>query len=252
MEKIHTVIVQSNAPPVPRRLFTNPCSCLGDNDACFKCGGWGFIDDIGLNRVSKTNEKLTFDGVWRRKKKRVEPKSVKTQTRVNSSSTIKKTRQYEVTFDFQTALRKLLSESFALPKFEADKNPKSLQGDSSVVIELLSGILRKKSSQTIKRLKKKITSLRVSNATHSYKMKKSTKDYRVADNISKTNTKNTFASEKSRADIALSSSPSSSGNGKRNVERILDASRDYYDAYRENGKFGSHPSHDDYDEEASI
>lgn len=34
------------------------------------------------------------------------------------------------------------------------------------------------------------------------------------------------------------------------AERALDATRDYYAAYRDHGQFGSHPSHDGYDDES--
>lgn len=33
-------------------------------------------------------------------------------------------------------------------------------------------------------------------------------------------------------------------------DHSLDGSVNYWDAYRENGRFGSHPSHDDYGDEA--
>lgn len=31
-------------------FIKSPCSCLGGNPSCFKCGGWGYIDAIGESR----------------------------------------------------------------------------------------------------------------------------------------------------------------------------------------------------------
>lgn len=42
---------------------------------------------------------------------------------------------------------------------------------------------------------------------------------------------------------------SGAGTGTVN-ERALDATRDYYSAYRDHGQFGSHASHDSYDDES--
>jgi hypothetical protein len=38
---------------------------------------------------------------------------------------------------------------------------------------------------------------------------------------------------------------------ERDTDRSLDGSRYYGNSYREDGRFGSHPTHDDYGEESS-
>jgi len=38
----------------------------------------------------------------------------------------------------------------------------------------------------------------------------------------------------------------------RDSDRHLDASKDYYDMYRDNGRFGSYPSHDEFDDESGA
>jgi hypothetical protein len=54
---------------------------------------------------------------------------------------------------------------------------------------------------------------------------------------------------------AVSSSRRSATTGKeiarQSNERQLDATSDYYDAYRDNGQFGSYPSHDAFDDEST-
>lgn len=36
------------------KFLRQPCSCLGSNENCFKCGGWGYIDDISKGRSMPT------------------------------------------------------------------------------------------------------------------------------------------------------------------------------------------------------
>jgi hypothetical protein len=34
-----------------KKLLAERCSCLGQNPNCYKCGGWGYLDSVGKNRV---------------------------------------------------------------------------------------------------------------------------------------------------------------------------------------------------------
>lgn len=61
-----------------------------------------------------------------------------------------------------------------------------------------------------------------------------------------TNKKNSGRNAKNSMDATLERS---GGSGD---ERQFDATRYYYASYRDAGRFGSHPSHDDYGEEAQL
>jgi uncharacterized C2H2 Zn-finger protein len=59
IRRYHGLPVQTNGRKTPSRVeraepssafLRTPCSCGGTNENCFKCGGWGYIDAIGVGR----------------------------------------------------------------------------------------------------------------------------------------------------------------------------------------------------------
>ena len=140
-------------------LIVNPCSCLGSNENCFKCGGCGYVDKIGEGRSSppivgsfgKSNSKPSSA---KRRKKTAKAKQLTKPSAVSTEST-----RQRVTGGFKT------------------------QAKTRIASMSTGGFIK--------------------------------------DAVS-------------------------------NNERKMDGSRDYYLAYRESGRFGSHPSHDAYDDESSA
>lgn len=166
---------------VEKELLTVPCSCGGQNENCFRCGGWGYIDAIGKGRAAPPSLMASKDSTVDRTKaktRRGKPR--------NPNQSVKPIR---ICPFCETSIRNL------------QKHLKKAHPNEQII-----------SDPT-----EKITSLGIQH-------------------------------------LPLPSSGKNSKNpGRENhkEERKLDATHDYYAAYRDNGQYGSHPSHDGYDEESS-
>lgn len=157
--------------PANTPFLRNPCSCGGENENCFHCGGWGYVDPIGLGR--STPESLTAETeVTRRSYGRVR---TKLRAQVNS----------------EKALR---------PRVQCD----------------LCGVMVRKD-----RYEKHLSKVHRAGPLPITKP-------------------GPLQRQQLRSPTLTEPSTTS-----------LDATRDYYAAYREQGRFGSHPSHDGFDDESS-
>ena len=193
----------------PRQL----CTCNGNNENCFKCGGFGYIDNdsIGVklpacaNAIIKKSEhiisnngRIGWEGDGRG------PKKSKTRTKLKIYGTV---RNHRV----------------------------KLQTKPTTTLEM-KGILLAKST----------------------KLKKCTfcnscvREDRMARHLRLIHPHQQPRSISPQA-AQIVSSPLATINeaadtGRSNMK--MDATYDYYAAYRDHGQYGSHPSHDDFDDES--
>lgn len=167
---------QHTAPPVGQFLST-PCMCGGENESCFRCGGWGYIDSIGKGRAAP--EDFVAGGTIAPSKPRTgkvsRPKQSKPlKTCPHCGAQVLRLQKH------------LLKSHRDRRPIHANPAPQRSQRPASLP-------------------------------------KPQTPSWQEA-------TAGTFENA--------------------GQERQLDATRDYYAAYRDNGQFGSHASHDGYDEES--
>jgi hypothetical protein len=164
------------------------CPCGGQNDNCFRCGGWGYIDSIsqGRNQPSEFVAGTTAD-----KKKGKNPQRPKIKHSAQTGRLKSNSKKCHICSakigDLETHMRVfhggINSGVRSSPVKKSRISPSSGNADR-------------------KQLRKKI------------------------------------------------SSDSSGGKSTRCIERNLDGARDYYSNYREQGRFGSHPAHDDYGDDS--
>jgi hypothetical protein len=159
------------------KFLTTPCQCAGENENCFRCGGWGYIDSISKGRSSPVG--FIAGGASAPGKARTAKKSAPNYGR-------------------------------ALEKCPYCGVP-------------------------VARLQKHISK------AHSGTTPPGAESQR------KHLPSNVGQSKRPRGPVE----PVIPGIHQSSItEQRLDATRDYYAAYRDNGQFGSHASHDGYDEES--
>ncbi len=166
------------------------CSCGGQNNNCFRCGGWGYIDSIAQGR----NQHSEFvAGTIANKKKVKNPRRPKA----------KQSPQIEGK-GLKSASKKCYLCSAKV-------------GDLEAHMKVFHGVIR--------------LGIRSS-------FGKNTRLIHSSKNVDR------------RAVLEKNLSNSSGRKLTRDIERNLDGARDYYSNYREQGRFGSHPSHDDYGDDS--
>jgi uncharacterized C2H2 Zn-finger protein len=176
-------------------FLTESCTCHGNNENCFLCGGWGYIDVVG-KKLGDPGRKILTSGTIRRKKNvnknsvgNNKSKILNSKQKMQNSETVKNKKQK----DAQTFPRKTKNKDNQHPNDSSDmKNDCNRKINNARIISRPSNI-----------------------------------------------TKNGFTS---KAIVKILN--------EKNIENRLDATREYYDKYRDHGKFGSFPSHDCYDEES--
>lgn len=192
-------------------FLTTPCSCGGANENCFKCGGWGFIDKIGLGRGTPTLHGIGSQFV---------PAQHNTPKRTRGSSALQM---------FQCP-----HCSVKVPKLQKHINKIHGSGIKPALISTPKSKEMVKCDQCISWVRQdrlNAHSLKVHRRTHgAQETPRAVITKKPIISLHRTRTANAVV-------------PPSN-------DRQLDATRDYYSAYRENGRFGSHPSHDAFDDES--
>lgn len=193
-----------------------PCTCQGTNENCFKCGGWGYIDRIAEGRSAPSIGSLGAGS--------------SRSASMSSRGSVAKSRKIRpavncpqcgaLTTRLARHLRKVHGESGP-----AQDRPALLasSGTSRLVrCPICTCTVRE---DHLERHSRKVHHLRGNEARR-----------QIASPVEPSPTNQTLRT-------AQASEPA--------TERVLDATRDYYAAYRDHGQFGSHPSHDGYDDESN-
>lgn len=203
-------------------FFRNPCSCEGNNENCFKCGGWGYLDNIG-NQKSLIKKKDDTIGVCKVSKSIF---GISTQERNKKIKAPKAKNSCPRCGILIGSLHKHI-EKFHANETVEESRLKALQ---KTLTEIQSRALIKcpKCSSMIRanRLQKHLEK------AHSQRLERNPRT----------------SSQSSSKDQQPSNTKSALESNLQTKK--LDGTRDYYAAYRERGQFGSHPSHDDYSEES--
>ena len=164
-------------------FLTIPCSCGGQNESCFRCGGWGYIDAIGEGRSAPADLLAGSISVTARTTKRSGGKRKNPRLPSNLPN---------ICPQCGVAVRNLQKH---LNKVHTGALPETAPVPASEL----------PTASTLRR-------------------------YPVRPE---------------------ECSEFGAGESSKN-ERGLDATHDYYAAYRDNGQFDSHPSHDGYDGESKL
>lgn len=196
-----------------------PCTCAGSNENCFRCGGWGYIDRIGESRSAQIATGI--DGAFS------QPLSAGPQAAIAKTA---------------RPLKKRVVRSWE----EAEPMPRP-------VVPLLTAqdwLVNCPNCQARVR--------RDRLARHARKIHAQLPPLSKAKTAAPKNLACTQPgkSSPSRPANILDAQPDdlnatgTSGTPGSNIDRSIDATKDYYAAYRDNGQFGSHPSHDDFGDES--
>lgn len=204
------------------------CSCLGGNPNCFKCGGWGYIDAISAGRISAGPVGAPLNRNWggRPGKKGQQGKG---------SQKIKPAQQPKM---------------ILMPKPVEMKQPiklaqKGLCPHCGVrFAQLHQHILKTHTGQfTLPHKKKK--NLCICSAC-----KALVKESNLSQHMRRIHGGAKVIKRLTRPKWPTLHLPEPSCQGDEN-QRGFDATRDYAHNFRDHGQFGSHPSHDGFDDESN-
>ena len=203
-------------------FLRQPCTCEGSNENCFRCGGWGYIDRIGEGRSTPTATGIggAFSHPLPAGPRAAIAKKVRPQKR-------------RVLWAWEEA-EPMPRTVAPLPLLTAqDWLVDCPSCHSSVRRDRLARHLRKIHAQPTTLPEAKTAAPKNSACTQARNSRPSA-PVNVLD-----------------AQFHDLNAPAPSQSSGRSVDRNIDATKDYYAAYRDNGQFGSHPSHDSYDDESS-
>jgi hypothetical protein len=183
---------RASKPSVADSYLTVACPCGGQNESCFRRGGWGYIDPIGKGRAAPPDFVAESDPRRGGRHRGVRKSAIKVgSNKANPARASSISRRPLFACARCGAEVRDLQKHWSKAHSASPLNARSPGGRKS-------GLPSDQSKRKAK--------------------------HRDG---------NTIATHENRA-----------------VERKLDATRDYYAAYRENGRFGSHSAHDDYGDEA--
>jgi hypothetical protein len=225
------------------------CSCRGDNPSCFKCGGWGYLDSIGKGRASagavgaptmvaatklRSLMPCPLCRVRVRKLQR-HMRVVHGQVAPESSHRPGASNQATVrSIPTQPTISKSTTNSIrSCPYCEITvKTTRLILHIAKHHREFLNPAYRIHKGTVIsyRRITLTPTGIGSSSAKVAKRAKRKGKS-----------TTQPRASLDQMPDAALETS---------SEQRKLDATRDYAHKYRDDGQFGSHPSHDGFDDES--
>jgi hypothetical protein len=195
-------------------LLTSPCSCGGANESCFKCGGWGYIDKIGIGRATPIAHGVgTSLGLSRSKSPKTTQRPLP-QNLIQCPKCPLRVRK----------LRKHLTKVHAISPSQQVHLPQPAKSELVKCDSCASWIRQDRLGSHSSRVHRTSVSA-------------------FADRHPAETTRAGTSSISARSKEVTAHVPSS--------EHRFDATRDYYAAYRDNGQFGSHPSHDGFDDESA-
>lgn len=193
-----------------------PCTCQGTNENCFKCGGWGYIDKIAEGRSAPPIGGLGAGS----SRSALKP----------SRGTVAKNRKIRpavncpqcgvLTTRLSRHSRKVHGESGP-----AQDRPTPLASSGNFRLVRCPICTCTVREDHLERHSRRVHHLRGNEARR-----------QIASPVEPSPTNQTLRPAQA-SELA--------------AERVLDATRDYYAAYRDHGQFGSHPSHDGYDDESN-
>lgn len=271
-------------------FLSTPCQCGGTNESCFRCGGWGYIDQISQGRATPTSAPPTF-AVARphkpnpsagSKKKPKRPRGPRPAVQCGPAAQVRLMPEYSPCAECGVLVKRM--ERHMRRVHDANSRPAS-QSANPHPPRL---VACPDCGQSMRAAQLGTHRLRV----HGYRPSEARVDAIVAQ---------VFREMNAPAEAQGSLTPQSSddelvscsacgkllpcrrlgehrwaAHGRRpnsqpkvqppprpyatdpvplqkieQGERVRDATRDYYAAYREAGRFGSHPSHDGFDDESA-
>ena len=202
-------------------FLRQPCTCEGSNENCFRCGGWGYIDRIGEGRSTPTATGIggAFSHPLPAGPRAAIAKKVRPQKR-------------RVLWAWEEA-EPMPRTVAPLPLLTAqDWLVDCPNCHSRVRRDRLARHTRKVHPQFPPPLEEKTTTSTNLAPTQARRSSQSTV----------VNVRDT------QPDVLNATRTNQTPGGS--ADRSMDATKDYYAAYRDNGQFGSHPSHDDFDDES--
>lgn len=205
--------------PTAPEFLRQPCSCQGNNENCFKCGGWGYIDKIGAGRATPVAHGV--DGTV--------PSSVRSRRRDGLSMSASRPSSSRAVYVCEICKARVtrISRHLRRAHGEIEAVPATTQvTDHAKIGKVLTSCPH--CAAMVRRDRMKSHILRV---------------HQISD-IDHASVQKRRSGAQSEARVL--------GNEIDNErsQRALDATRDYYAAYRDHGQFGSHPSHDGFDDES--
>ena len=203
-------------------LMHTPCSCGGQNEKCFRCGGWGFIDSISAGRSTDGDTGPSTMAPWQAPKVTNRNDQQGQQEEMVGPLPRRRAcpqcgRKY---VGLEDHIRAVHSSKLQPHQLRPLYLPPPYDPEALVQCALCQKLLPQK---------------------------------RMSQHLAAAHPKlgiPALPQEKSRVVPSQTGRSNSEINELTGSERRLDATRDYYEAYRENGRFGSHPSHDGYDDES--
>lgn len=249
--------------------LNKPCSCQGSNPTCYKCGGWGFIDNISTGR-----SKLKTNKVSLLKKKPAIPSAASdrhTSLEAPLQQVNKKESNQKILGDKNTdrksnvSLPTLLISSKSLiscpvcSHFVLAKNierhiikcqAKKLIKCPVCLVKVCNNRLERHAKQVHANIDQKIFTSEIQKNDIEFIICKYCSNFFPKSSISKHI--ESYHLGKYKAQTKAKGQLDKYSNCVNSLEKPIDATRNYYAAYRERGQFGSHPSHDDYGDESDA
>jgi hypothetical protein len=209
-------------------LLTEPCTCRGNNENCFLCGGWGYIDVVGKQLGDTGRTIISLRG------------------KKNNSQ--KKVFNEILNIDPQ---KKVANEILNIDEiFNINKIQKINELVDSLESKILKNCIKKnidieacQFSSDIGKIAKNKTNKNTEIFSNKKNQLKDAKKERIKV------CKNARIISKPPKKTIIE--PKNNTQNDKIIERRLDGTREYHDRYRDHGQFGSFPSHDCYGEESS-
>ena len=215
-------------------FLRQPCSCQGSNETCYKCGGWGYIDKISEGRSAPAAH---GGGIGRNP----------------SFSTQRKKRVSQSSPEPSNKTKLILVKPMSL-KFGPPTTICPLCGVGVRMTRLTRHISKVHSetaiAQPLAAPAKPTSKRQLCKCPFCASL---VRQDRLDAHIQKIHKAATKASPQVSIRRKLQSTMHQQSASETNSclqDRSMDATRDYYIRYRDNGQFGSYPSHDSFDDES--
>lgn len=214
----------SHEGPTTSHHLTTPCSCSGNNENCFRCGGWGYIDVIGKGRSSTGQAGTASPQTIAQSTNRRRAKAEK------ASASPKKQRLLLLCPICGASVRRLAKHTTKVHGFIGPPKPPPPPQPKPQFVDCQKCKCQLRENKLARHM----------NIVHG------------AAKLAR------GAPKEHRQNAALPLTPKSPHRREKlgtvstvvNPDKQLDATRRYAHPYREQGKFGSHPSHDSFDDES--
>ena len=204
----------------PTRFLKIQCSCSGNNPNCFKCGGWGYIDSIGEGRASAG------------------PAGAPSSSRegggfVAIPRSQQKARRLRACPVCGVLVRKL------------EKHARTVHGLSAAqrapvrAVRMFEPVTAQPSKKEVRKVRGVVVTVLKRPSAKTLKLKKSRR-------LTK---RRPFGLKPVAGGAPQQESPEGHHQNDKEIRR-QDATREYAQNYRDHGQFGSHPSHDGFDDES--